>query len=104
MTTALETYKAKRQAAQDAEAFAAMLSGGTVGAHCLLTIVNRSGAEIDMPESMVDAVSDAVASRAAAVLTAAVNQLKQEALTAGLAARDEYLNLLQADGIITQGG
>ncbi len=103
MTTALETYKAKRQAAQDAEAFAAMLSGGTAGATCTLTIT-RNGAVIAMPASMGAAVSAAVATRASAVLNAAVSALKQEALTAGLAARDEYLNLLQADGIITQGG
>ncbi len=103
MTTALETYKAKRQAAQDAEAFAAMLSSGTASATCTLTIT-RNGTATTMPASMSAAVSAAVASRANAVLTAAVNQLKQEALTAGLAARDEYLNLLQADGIITQGG
>ncbi len=104
MTTALEIYKAKRQAAQDAEAFVAALSGGSVSVDCILTIVKPDGTEIDMPRSIGAAVSAAVASRANAVLTAAVNALKQEALTAGLAARDEYLNLLQADGIITQGG
>ncbi len=103
MTTALEIYKAKRQAAAEAESFAALMSGATASATCTIEIT-RNGQTIPMPASMLAAVSAAVSARAGTVLNAAAAAMKQEAIVAGFAARDEYLNLLQADGIITQGG
>ncbi len=100
---ALERYQQKRLAVQEAEAFAALLQGGIAGATCTIEIT-RNGQTTPMPASLLAAVSDAVGSRASTVLNAAIAKLRQDALAAGMQAREEYLNLLQADGIITQGG
>ncbi len=101
--SALETYKAKKQAVIDAEAFLFLLQSGVVSSECDF-VITRAGQSTPMPFAMKAAVHALVASRAGNILDAAVKQLRQEATAAGLAAKDEYFQLLRDDGIVTQGG